>query len=127
MHKSYYMPIPSIKPSSHQPDYFEREVKASNSPSGLGVPEFEALVLLAFISGGPGQRKSEVVATTLRLLGRPASDERIFLRYVDCLQGLGQVARYDFTYHLTPAGKARIKELRNAMGSALNLAYTVRF
>lgn len=119
--KKPYNPLPSVKPQAFQEDFFGREMRTKNLPTGIGVPEFEAAVLLGIISTKPGLQKKEVVAAALDRLGRSASDERIFLKYVDCLIGLGQVARYDFSYHLTPTGSIRFRQIRSGISSAMNL------
>jgi hypothetical protein len=116
----------SENPTFHQPDYMEltkREIDAASLSSGW-VPEFEAGVILATVKAQPGMTKRELVRRVLGRMGRPLSEERVFLRHIDCLVRLGQLVRHNFYFHLTPDGTQRLRQIRESLASAMNLIYT---
>lgn len=116
----------SETPTYHQPDYLERAMRErdNGSFSSGWVPEFEAGVILATIKATPGMTKHELVRKVLGRLGRPLSEERVYLRHIDCLVRLHQVVRHNFYFHLTPDGTNRLRQIRESLASAMNLIYT---
>lgn len=101
-------------------DVFERSRADMMLPHGVGIPDMEAALMLSIVKSDPGLRKPELVKKTIEALGRPGSDERLFLHHVDSLMGLSQISRYDFGYHITPTGLRRLdvllRDLRPALG-----------
>lgn len=114
-------------PTFHTPDAFERSVRDHDFSFGLAVPEFEAALILAQAKSSPGMLKGELVKRVMGRLGRPLSEERIFLRYVDCLVNLKQLVRHDFTFHVTPSGSMRLRQIREGLQGAMNLINTTNY
>lgn len=108
-------------PTYHTPDSFERTSRERDYSFGLAVPEFEAAVILAQAKAQPGMLKGELVKRVMGRLGRPLSEDRVFLRYVDSLVTLKQLVRHDFTFHVTPSGTARLLQIRENLNGAMNL------
>lgn len=111
------------KTEAYIPDFFERTKRAE--PETLGVPDFEAAIILATVAQNEGMLKNELVKRILGRLGRPESENQVFLRFLDRLRDLQQVTRHSFGYYLTPAGQFRLKQLKNGLMSAMNLLQSV--
>lgn len=102
------------------PDAFERTSREAQNTAALVLPDFEAAVILSTAKAHPGLMKRELVERIMGKLGRPKSEERIFLRYLDSLVGLRYVDRTDFRFYLTRSGTMRLAMLRDGLAGALN-------
>lgn len=112
--------MPAEKPTFYTPDFFEKAQRERSLPQLAGAPEFEAAVILAEVHSSPGLPRSLLIKTILARMNRPMSDERVYLRYLDALISLREIAQYDFGYSITPIGIRRLRALKIHLNSAMN-------
>lgn len=112
-------------PKYHELDLVGLALRDRDLPRGIGVPDFETAVILAHICSQPGLMKRDIVHKVLERLKRPITDEAIVFKYIDCLVSIGQIAKHDFCFYLTPNGTKRLRLLRENLRSAMDLIYMV--
>lgn len=83
----------------------DRHRNTTMAPHGVGLPDFEAMVVLNAAIEDPGLQKSRLVARVLDTLGLQEDRERVFLRYVDTLVSLGHLTRNNFRFYVTQTGR----------------------
>lgn len=105
------------------PDIVEQARRETRLPCGTGIPHLEVMTLLMVASQTPGLRKAELTKAARAALSVPMDRDRTFLSYVDGLVKLGLMIRYDFGYHMTPAGKRRFADLREETMPALKMIF----
>lgn len=96
-------------------DAYEAVRREMTLPHATGCPELEATAILNAVRREPGLRKGPLADHVKVLLGRLRStddEKRTLLRCIDCMVYCGYLARYDFSYHLTPSGQRRLEELK---------------
>jgi hypothetical protein len=82
------------------------------------APILESFILLLSIDKHPGLKKGDmafIAAETAKI-----SEYRLWISYIDSLLNVGYLFKHDFTYTLSPSGKAKLEELKVLMRNMLN-------